>query len=65
MESWRAEPQMTPPHPGKGHASTPSHLLPNLRTTENLITDAHLPALSEEYQATLHTTDADLATAFR
>ena len=37
------------------------HLLRGLGTAGNLTTDAHLAALAMEYQATLHTTDADFA----
>ncbi|MFO8174960.1 MAG: type II toxin-antitoxin system VapC family toxin [Longimicrobiales bacterium] len=61
VESWLAQPQVTLLHPGEGHASTLFHLLRKLGTAANLTTDAHLAALAMEYQATLHTTDADFA----
>ena len=61
VESWLAQPQVTLLHPGEGHASTLFHLLRKLGTAGNLTTDAHLAALTMEYQATLHTTDADFA----
>jgi len=61
VESWLAQPQVTLIHPGDRHASTLFHLLRSLGTAGNLTTDAHLAALAMEYQATLPTTDADLA----
>lgn len=61
VESWLAQPQVTLLHPGERHAVTLFHLLRNLGTAGNLTTDAHLAALAMEYQATLHTTDADFA----
>ena len=61
VEAWLAQPQVTLIHPGERHASTLFHLLRGLGTAGNLTTDAHLAALAMEYQATLHTTDADFA----
>jgi toxin-antitoxin system PIN domain toxin len=61
VETWLAQPQVTLLHPGDRHATTLFHLLRNLGTAGNLTTDAYLAALAMEYQATLHTTDADFA----
>lgn len=59
VEKWLAQPQVTLLHPGDRHASILFDLLRGLGTAGNLTTDAHLAALAMEYQATLHTTDAD------
>jgi len=61
VEAWLAQPQVMLLHPGDRHAGTLFHLLRGLGTGGNLTTDAHLAALAIEYQATLHTTDADFA----
>jgi predicted nucleic acid-binding protein len=46
-------------HPGEHHAETLFGFLEAIGTAANLTTDAHLAALAVEYQAELHTTDAD------
>jgi toxin-antitoxin system PIN domain toxin len=61
MESWLAQPQVSLLHPGDRHASVLFDLLRRLGTAGNLTTDAHLAALTIEYQAELFTTDADFA----
>ena len=61
VESWLVQPHVTLLHPGEGHATTLFYLLRGLGTAGNLTTDAHLAALAMEYQANLHTTDADFA----
>ncbi|HSL81781.1 MAG TPA: PIN domain-containing protein [Thermoanaerobaculia bacterium] len=48
-------------HPGERHAEILFDLLGEAGTAGNLTTDAHLAAIAIEYQAVLHTTDADLA----
>lgn len=57
--SWLAQPQVTILHPGERHAGILFGLLEALGTAGNLTTDGHLAALAIEYQAELHTTDAD------
>ncbi len=59
--AWLAQPQVTILHPGERHAGILFGLLEELGTGGNLTTDAHLAALAIEYQAELHTTDADFA----
>ncbi len=59
--SWLAQPQVSVIHPGEQHADLLFHLLETLGAAGNLTTDAHLAALAIEYQAELHTTDADFA----
>jgi toxin-antitoxin system PIN domain toxin len=59
--SWLAQPHVTILHPGNRHAELLFGYLEALGTAANLTTDAHLAALAVEYQAELHTTDADFA----
>ena len=59
--SWLARPTATILHPGDRHATVLFGLLETLGTAGNLTSDAHLAALAIEYQAELHTTDADFA----
>ena len=59
VRSWLAQPQVTVLVPGDRHAEILFGFLENLGTAANLTTDAHLAALALEYQAELHTTDAD------
>lgn len=59
--SWLAQPQVTVLHPGERHAEILFGLLREAGTAGNLTTDAHLAALAIEYQAILHTTDADFS----
>lgn len=59
--SWLAQPQVTILHPGERHAEVAFGLLEELGTAGNLTTDAHLAALAIEYQAELHSTDADFS----
>ena len=59
--AWLTQPQVTILHPGERHAEILFGLLEDLGTGGNLTTDAHLAALAIEYQAELHTTDADFA----
>ena len=61
VRAWLAQPQVTILHPGERHAQILFGLLEDLGTGGNLTTDAHLAALAIEYQAELHTTDADFA----
>ena len=59
--SWLAQPPVTIISPGDRHAEIVFGLLVGLGTAGNLTTDAHLAALAIEYQAELHTTDADFS----
>lgn len=59
--SWLAQPQVSVLHPGERHAETLFDLLQEAGTAANLTTDARLAALAIEYQAVLHTTDADFS----
>lgn len=59
--SWLAQPQVSILHPGERHPEILFGLLEEVRTAANLTTDAHLAALAIEYQAVLHTTDADFS----
>jgi uncharacterized protein len=57
--AWLAQPYAAVLHPGDRHAEILFGLLEALGTAGNLTTDAHLAALAIEYQAELHSTDAD------
>ncbi len=61
VEAWLAQPQVAIVHPGERHAAILFDLLRRLGTAGNLTTDAHLAALAIEYQAELHSTDADFS----
>jgi toxin-antitoxin system PIN domain toxin len=58
---WLARPNVTILHPGDRHAVILFGLLEHLGVGGNLTTDAHLAALAIEYQAELHSNDADFA----
>ena len=56
---WFRFPHVTPVNPGPGHLT---HLRRNLAAAgvgANLMTDAHVAALSMEYQAEVHSNDTD------
>jgi toxin-antitoxin system PIN domain toxin len=57
--SWLKQPSVSVLSPGPRHAELLFGLLGALGTAGNLTTDAHLAALAIEYQAELHSTDAD------
>jgi hypothetical protein len=59
--SWLRQPQVSILHPGERHPDIVFGLLEALGAAGNLTTDAHLAALAIEYQAELHSTDADFA----
>jgi toxin-antitoxin system PIN domain toxin len=59
--SWLAQPYVSIIDPGIRHAEILFGLLESLGTAGNLTTDAHLATLAIEYQAELHSTDADFA----
>lgn len=56
-----AQPAVTVIHPGRRHADILRHLLSVVGTAGNLVTDAHLAALSIEYGAELCSCDADFS----
>ncbi|MCX6551981.1 MAG: PIN domain-containing protein [Acidobacteria bacterium] len=61
VRSWLAQPCVTILHPGDRHPDVLFGLVEHLGTAGNLTTDAHLAALCIEYNAELHSTDADFA----
>ena len=61
VESWLRRPQVQVAHPGARHGELVLGYLREFGTAGNLTTDTHLAALGVEYQATLHTADADFA----
>lgn len=61
VKTWLARPQVTILQPGDRHAEILFGLLERLGTAGNLTTDAHLAALAIEYQAELHSNDADFS----
>jgi len=61
VRSWMARPHVSIVEPGSRHAEVMFGLLERLGTAGNLTTDAHLAALAIEYQAELHSTDADFS----
>ena len=58
---WVAHPLVTMLHPGDGHWAILCGLVESIGAAGNLTTDAHLAALTIEYDATLHSTDADFS----
>ena len=61
VKSWLERPQVMVLHPGDRHPEILFGLLERLGTAGNLTTDAHLAALAIEYQAELHSNDADFS----
>jgi hypothetical protein len=61
VRAWLGQPPVAVLHPGERHPEILFGLLEGLGTAANLTTDAHLAALAIEYQAELHSTDADFA----
>ncbi|MGH9630298.1 MAG: type II toxin-antitoxin system VapC family toxin [Bryobacteraceae bacterium] len=59
VRSWLERPVVQVLHPGGRHADIFFEYIRELGTAANLTTDAHLAALAVEYQAVLHSTDAD------
>jgi len=59
VRSWLAQPQVSILHPGERHAALVFGLVERVGAAGNLTTDAHLAALAIEYNAELHTSDAD------
>ena len=61
VRGWLTRPNVTILHPGDRHADILFGLLEHVGVAGNLTTDAHLAALAIEYQAELHSTDADFS----
>lgn len=61
VRSWLRRPAVGILQPGTRHAELLLGLLEQLGTAGNLTTDAQLAAIAIEFQAELHTTDADFA----
>ncbi len=61
VRSWLACPQVTVIHPTEKHADLLLGFLTAAGMAANLTTDAHLAALSLEYQARIASTDNDFA----
>ncbi len=59
VRGWLARPNVEILHPGDRHADILLELLEHVGVAGNLTTDAHLAALAIEYQAELHSADAD------
>ena len=61
VEEWLDQPVVRVLVPGRDHARHCFGFLRKLGVAGNLTTDAHLAALTMEYQAELHSTDTDFA----
>jgi toxin-antitoxin system PIN domain toxin len=61
VRAWLACPQVTVIHPTEKHAGLFFGFITALGKAANLSTDAHLAALSLEYQARIASTDTDFA----
>ena len=61
VRSWLERPQVQILQPGPRHADLVFSLLIQLGTAASMTTDAHLAALAQEHQASLHTADTDFA----
>jgi hypothetical protein len=61
MEGWLAQPNVVVVHPTERHAALLRELLAPLGIAGNLVTDAHLAALSIEHGAELCSSDADFS----
>ncbi len=59
VRAWLEQPPVQVLVPGPEHLSTLLHLLEALGTAGNLVSDAQIAALAIEYDAVLHTADAD------
>jgi len=59
VHEWFSCPNVRTVDPGRRHWSILVRLLSRLHAAGNLITDAHLAAIAMEYNAELHSNDAD------
>ncbi len=60
-QSWLSRPNVSPLSPGRRHSQIFFTLLTEIGIAGNLTTDAHIAALAIEYNAEVHTTDADFS----
>ena len=61
VREWFRQPHVAPLNPGSQHLTLLGQLLAAAGVGGNLVMDAHLAALAMEYQAELHSNDADFA----
>lgn len=61
VQGWLARRNVAVIHPGERHAELLFGLMRHVGVGGNLTTDAHLAALAIEYQAELHSNDADFS----
>ncbi len=61
VHSWLEQPQTRIIHPGPRHLDRVQDLAMRLGMTGEMTTDLHLAALAIEYQAELHSNDADFS----
>ncbi|MFM7751940.1 MAG: type II toxin-antitoxin system VapC family toxin [Opitutaceae bacterium] len=61
IKSWLARPNVRLLVAGPEHVETVCRLLAKAGTGGNLVTDAQIAALAEEYGATIHSADTDFA----
>ena len=61
VSEWVTHPLVAMLHPGDGHWSILRGLVESSGAAGNLTTDAHLAALTIEYDATLYSTDTDFS----
>jgi len=59
VRSWLAQPAVQLLEPDSTHAERVLNLLESVGATGNLVTDAQIAVLAIEYNAVVHTTDAD------
>ncbi len=59
VREWFRQPHVAPLNPGSQHLTLLGQLLAAAGVGGNLVMDAHLAALAMEYQAELHSNDAD------
>lgn len=61
VEEWFGRPNVQPLEPGPRHLSIFRTFLSTIRMGGNLVTDAHLAALSVEHSCELHSNDSDFS----
>ena len=61
IASWLARPNVRLLVAGASHVETVCRLLAKVGTAGNLVTDAQIAALAQEYGATVHTADTDFS----
>ncbi len=61
VESWFDLPHVSPVNPGPEHLALMRRALAAAGVGGNLVTDAHIAALAMEYQAEVHSNDADFS----